>query len=362
MFVDDVYQDMDTSALDPTIVRVKWNGADSVGWIKYNNLTLEQRLIDASPYEPFLDAWVTARLAAVPPPSLTEAKLIKVNLIGWIFDIKRQAPYAHTIAAGAFSWDATDGTIAAMSIATIPAIITSLSATFGTGNSLVSQLNANYAQQASEINANIDHDNTLSGGVDARFNQVNATVVNDANARFSDCNTRFSEVNNNVVAPGNTALVHLDDVVIGLVGSGNTINNQLQGASFTGASAGETAAKPGLGGQIAPILTRLSNIGSVGGIGSISGGMGIAFAHISVLTVSPGGGLGNPLDFTIPWTPIGQSDTVNVKLSEMGDIMNGVAGRRATLLQTKVAKTNEVNALTDINDVIAYSATAGWPS
>src|SRR5262249_54290341 len=146
------------------------------------------------------------------------------------------------------------------------------------------------------------------------------------------------------------ALAYLDSGVIGLVGDGNnTVNNKLQSTGAGGTPA--NTAMPGLGGQISPIGTRLTAISSV---------MGISFTHISTYSVSPGGGIGNPLDVPIAWTPIGQTDPVNVKLSEMGDIMNGIAGRRADLLATKVTKTGEVNALTDITAVIAYDATAGW--
>jgi hypothetical protein len=62
----------------------------------------------------------------------------------------------------------------------------------------------------------------------------------------------------------------------------------------------------------------------------------------------------------ISFTPIGQGTPVSVSVIEMGAIMAGIASRRTSLLTTKFNKTAEVNALTNLTNVIFYDVTSGW--
>lgn len=194
VFVDDVYQAVNTSGLPPNVVRVKW--LDDEGYVYFTDATLNQKIVDPSPYQSFLNLWATARITATPPLGLADAKQIKLYLIGGLYDLKRQLPYHQAIAAGDFSWEANDGAVASMAAAGLPAL---------------------YQATVAE-----------NGGL--------STWIADLNAQISA----------GIVAVGNDLVSFINYTVLGSLGdSQNTLNNKLRSEPI------DQVAKPGLNADIA---------------------------------------------------------------------------------------------------------------
>jgi hypothetical protein len=420
MHIDGDALELDTSELPPNVIRVKWNGSE--GFIDYSNLILSQRITDASPYQVYLDRWTTAKLTATPSPILQEAQAIKIGLVNMLYDIKRQADYAYAVAADASAvWEANDGAMANMAVAVIPGILNSIiqlaGETGGGTGSLVDQLNANYNTWHSQLNANYSTwysqlnanystwDSQLNANYSTWSSQINAAygtwkgqidnLANEVNARIGSFNANIEAagdalangINANIVDQGNGTVsevnsrivTHLNTAVLGYSGDTiNTLSNKLQSTDIN-APAGPPlyAAAPGLGGNLATLTSldvSFSYIGyectDVGGVTyPVISSASISSLTISTLSVSslsvPALSVSVPplssLGLSISWTPVGEADPVTLSAAEVAGIMSGVANRRTSLLQTKQNKTTAINALTNIEDVIAYDATAGWP-
>jgi hypothetical protein len=71
--------------------------------------------------------------------------------------------------------------------------------------------------------------------------------------------------------------------------------------------------------------------------------------------------VGYALSATVPWTPLDQATPINLTMGQMSSLMTGIAGRQQNLNGVRTSKTNAVNAMTKITDVIAYNVTTGWP-
>jgi hypothetical protein len=71
--------------------------------------------------------------------------------------------------------------------------------------------------------------------------------------------------------------------------------------------------------------------------------------------------VGYALSATVSWTPLNQTTPVNLTMAQMTSLMSGIAARQQSLNGVRQSKTNAVNALTKIADVIAYNVGAGWP-
>jgi hypothetical protein len=307
---------LDVSTLDPTINMVQWR--DGKGEIeRYDQQRLRDISIDPTPYAPFMQQF----MRIIDPLSLDQAKKLQTEFIGELFDSKCQAPFHFVIAAGDFMWDCTYPSIAAMSSVGLPALYNTL---LGSSNSTISDINNRFSSVASQVNSSVG---TLIGSI----NSVLGTIANNFTIIINQTNDRVIDFLNNTV---------LGTHSIG-AGGPNTINNMLQ----TGTS--DPHAAPGLSGDIA----HTTHLDSAPPLGSVSGGPPITVAPISTPT---GGGA------TIQWVPIDSPSAVNVTTVEFMTMMSGIAARRQTLQITKNTKTNAVNAMTDINDVIDYDVTAGW--
>jgi hypothetical protein len=348
-FVDDVGIDVDCSALPSDTASVKWTGEE--GYSRPYNTSLNIPLTDPSPYQPFINGWMTARSAQPVPPTLAEAKTIKIELITSIFDAKRQAPFHYVVAAGDFMWEATDSACAGMSLATLPSLLGALTGT--SDGTVVGKINA----LADQINAKI-----VAPG-NAFENQVNQWIVNVCNANFSSGNSAFSNINgtfgtlNTDMTNLSFFVSHWDTDILGLVGDGkNTMNNKLQ--STAGIGSPPNVAAPGFSAQVSP-----SGI-TVAGISTNPYNFTYtctAVYYPTFVSVSHASATPDPSLPPIQWTPIGHA-AVNLTATEMAGLSGGISTRRVNLHNTRVSKTNDVNALTTIAAVIAYDATAGWPS
>jgi hypothetical protein len=354
-------------------------------------------------------------MTLLPRITVAQAKKIQCDLIDVLFDSKRQMPYAYNIAAGNFTWDATDGTVAGMSIATIPQLIQNLTGTsdstvVGKLNTLVDEINAKIVnpgnQLKGEINSNaVNPGNALKNEINSSVinvgnalkNEINSNVVSQGNALtteinndivtptyngFNSINGVFAAVNSQIVTPGNSLAYHLDMTVLGdwttdaATGGGpNTLNNKLRHARGYDEATYGSDASPGLGGNIAHSGVSFTNIGTnPNQVASIETGFAaltttfVAMTATFVAMTATFGVIGyasttpDPSIAPIQWTPIGQANPVTLTATEMAGLMSGITTRRNNLLTTKFNKIAAVNALTEIADVIAYDVTTGWPS
>ena len=179
-WVDDVPNtSVNTSGLPANVLRVKW--LDKEGYIYYTGSTLNTKITDPSPYQVHINNWMTASIPGTPeapPLTLTEAKQIKIYFIETLFETKRQAPYAYAIAAGAYSWEATDGTVANMSAMMMPVIYNLIGGLAEGGgenaNSLINQINNRLAILTTNVNSNFS---SVVSKINAFVTYINNTVL-----------------------------------------------------------------------------------------------------------------------------------------------------------------------------------------
>jgi hypothetical protein len=99
---------MDFSSLPANLWMVQWT--DGKGELENqidantNDNGLRERFIDVVPYAPFFQQF----LAKLPMLTLAQAQQVQIDLIKQIFESKRQDPYHYPIAAGDYTWDASD--------------------------------------------------------------------------------------------------------------------------------------------------------------------------------------------------------------------------------------------------------------
>jgi hypothetical protein len=223
-------------------------------------------------------------------------------LIEAVFNAKRQAPFPHTVTAGALSWDAADSATAAMSVMMVPvlySLTSGLAAEGGeTSNSLVAQINNRLASLATKIDANFASDLTSA-----------------------------------IVSVGNSLIAYINDTIVAAISTGLYSDNP-----------GYTP-PPGVNYHVEPTTLEFASVP----------------ASLPSVAVPPiDGSTVVPPDESIQWHPIGQATPVTLTVTEMTGLMAGIAARRTNLLTTKNNKIAAVNALTSITAVIAYDATTGW--
>jgi hypothetical protein len=85
---------------------------------------------------------------AIASASLALAQQSKSAFIDGIFNALRQAPIAYTVSAGAYSWDATDESVAALTLAVLSALVTGCTSAFA---ALIADVNATFAALVSDI-------------------------------------------------------------------------------------------------------------------------------------------------------------------------------------------------------------------
>ena len=386
---------MNYSALDPTISIIRWE--NGVGNIEYNDGTrLRQNFIDVTPYAPFFQQFM-ALLVGI---TLTQAQKIQTDLIDVLYDGKRQMPYHQVVAAGDFMWEATDPTVAAMSCEVLPTIIgyntgTSDSTPVGKINALIDQINAWIVNPGNtlvnQINSELSAGNVLVTNINSQVvnvgnnltveitlnivNGVNNTVVTGSNNILDTItnaiNAISSQINSGIVNAFAGFISYFNGTVIATINS----SLQLAGVTWGTGGGGPTAvASPGLSGAISASSDAFTDVGGlsithVGGIAGVTespfSSLAPAFSAIPAnpFTTFPHQGItADPAIPPINWTPLGATATVVLSATEMGTLMNGIAQRRASLLNVCQTKKNAVNALTTLAAVIAYDVTAGWPA
>lgn len=114
---------MDFSSLPTDIWMVQW--IDGQGEIEYqdadgNNLNgIRENFADVTPWAPFFQQF----MILLPGITLAQAQKIQCDLINELYNDKRELPFHYPVAAGDFSWDATDKGITAMSLVVLHALL-----------------------------------------------------------------------------------------------------------------------------------------------------------------------------------------------------------------------------------------------
>jgi hypothetical protein len=123
MSIDNTSFPVDTTSLASNVTFVIFNADD--GEITYGGAPgVNVSVSDPSPYQPLINAWLTAASEAAAPLTLAQAQTIKGNLVTTIYDAKRQSPITYD----SYQWDCSDQAIAALNQAAIAALITGTNA------------------------------------------------------------------------------------------------------------------------------------------------------------------------------------------------------------------------------------------
>lgn len=109
--------------------------------------------------------------------TLAQAIASKTGFVGAIFNGKRQIPIAFTVGAGAFSWDATDEAVNALSQAAINALLAGLNLAIDTlGSGLIAEANIAFSTAATGVN-------TALATLTSNINTVLTALIGDVNAQ-----------------------------------------------------------------------------------------------------------------------------------------------------------------------------------
>lgn len=322
---------------------VEWR--EGKGEVEYDDRPpLREATYDVLPYCPFFDQFLTKLTAVVPPITLAQAQKVKIDLVADVYNTKRQLPYHYPVAAGDYSWDASDD---AMFSSTIPAIqnsTASINALAAALNSVVAHYNSNFV---GIINQNAGIGNTLVG-------QINASV----NARMSEINSWVVDPHNNSLNTytpiGDSLVAYINDIILGVIGDAlggpNTINNTLQHTT------NPESPPYGLRGAIAHTAISWANPYFATYVNNI----GVAPGTFNVATAAPYTPLGPVTNVNALWIPFGGTAAVTVTPPEQAGIMNGIAARSNDLAVKRNTKAGQIKALTTVAQVIAYDVTTGW--
>lgn len=381
-----VVKGLDFSALDPSIFMVQWT--DGRGEIERqvdintNHNGLREAFVDILPYVGYFRQFLTV----LPLLTLVQAQKVITDLIGEVYNSKRQAPFHYAIVAGDYSWDATDNTLFSSTAAGLSNTTATLNALIDKVNALVAAVNANIV---AGVNTNVvaAANTNIVGGVNAIatvgnsvITQVNSHIVDTLNASLvpalngifagiaaevvADFAGISSEISGNIVAVGNASITHLNGTVLGFIGDGvNTVNNKLQDTTPTSPPStidgldGNIAGNPytffGISNYTISTYSVTYSVGQVAGgfanIAGVSGISGVSWAdqaHVPVATTT--------------WIPVGSTTPVVVTPTEQAAIISGISARAADLAVKKNIKIGQVRALTTIPAVIAYDVTTGW--
>jgi hypothetical protein len=328
-------------AAQPDIWMVQWtDGRGEIERLELdadNNASnlngLREDFIDILPYCKFFQQFLTLLI----PKALTlpQAKKVQNELIGEVFNSKRQLPFHYPVAAGNYSWDATDATLFSSLVPAVQNTIASL-------NQLIAEVNRIVAAFNSVDQTVIQQGNNLAGA-------INGNIVNGANNAFGQINNIFNEVTANCVNPGDALVAFINAYVIA------TFNSDLLTGMIPAGEQSFSAARPGIpqAGVIScsvDFVPISNNPYATTYVSNPSFGAGpVSWGNLPPVAVS-----------NTVWIPVGSTVPVNVTPAEAAAIMQGIAARTNDLNIKKNTKVGQVNALTTIPAVIAYDVTAGW--
>jgi hypothetical protein len=364
---------IDCSSIPSNIYLVRWYNED--GEICYNHddrLAVRDKFTDISPYIPIFNKWLEAAKDNPPDPcppiSIAQAKLIKSEMVDFLFTSKRQLPldYAPPSVGVTYTWDGSDNATSAMSdeIAAlsgtdaINAAVGNLAAsTTEAIASLTASTNETFAQSRSNTEGALG---TLAGDVTA---ETNAGLSASAGSATTAIKNSIDSVN---AATGTYA---------GQLADANHTGVLLQGLNTTGSpGAAPYSHTDAINTLVQRIIDGATPIYTTGQISFPHPDMGAGTpdtAHpgsvaVSGPTVAPVNTITPPVVSPTPasgpditWPPIG-APPVTMHYTEFTQLLALLTGRRRTLQIRRTQHKNNIAAMTTIDAVIAYDITTGW--
>lgn len=315
MSIDNVAISLDCSSLDPSVKYVLWNENGS-GFIEpATGIALRTSFTDPSPYQPLVNAWITAQAAATPALTPAQARAIKSELVDALWIVKRQAPVSVLTSLGTFSFDANDFLGGALNIASwMPAVA-----------DIILQVNTTNAHIASLATA---------------FDTALATYAAAVNSSISGLDTSLSTYNGAL----DTAMANLVAAINAYTG---TLATQLN-ADWAFLVADSFAIPQPT--QSASALSW-SNLTAPSESGSIAA-PSASYSQPSDLPAT--------LSSAIKMLPVGATAFPAFTLADMFLVLNAVTGQRNNELIVRNTKQVAIAALATVADCIAYDATTGW--
>jgi hypothetical protein len=298
IYVNNISYPLTSNTLATNVSMIRYSTQDG-GSIIYNDRPpLPDQFSDPSPYQPYINAWLTAASSDNPALTLEQAQAIKNGLIDGIWSVKRQANVSVATSLGTYSFDSSDDDLsgALNSASWMPAVANIIGSPSGVIASLVNSINS-----------------VIVGG-------INDTVVAGIN---SELNVAATDV-------GNIA---------------NVTNANLSG--ITGELNQVISAVNNFDSTIIPI----SNYTPMGGAG-FSGGVG-GICQVSAAA-------GTSLTASVKMLPVGSTTYPAFTLADQFAVVTAIQTQRANEAAVRAVKQAVVDALSTISAVIAYDATTGW--
>jgi hypothetical protein len=194
-----------TSALASDIDFVKF--ANGVGQIFYNDRQpLPELFSDPSPYQTYINQWITAAAAATLPLTLAQAKAIKCALVQAIYGVKIEQPVSVAVTGGTFSFSPTDPTLVQLSSLAYIADLNTVVSEVNTVNSgwatsfgnWVSTFQTNINTWVSALQSNL---NSWMGNLASSITVVEPTWVSPGNPSVPSAPTVPSSPSFGTVSP-----------------------------------------------------------------------------------------------------------------------------------------------------------------
>jgi hypothetical protein len=339
MSVDNATLTINTSGLAANIDYVSWDGTDEDGEIQYNDRVVQKvQFNDPSPYQTYLNQWLTAAAAGTPALTTGQAQAIKLNFAKALFDIKRTSPIAYTVSAGAYSWDCTDESQGAMCMAASAGVTTSTT---------ITEFNNALLGMQNQLNGNTDTivANMANVGIHWPIGWWGVSIYTLA---------ATSDFYSALIAPLNTAFLNLT----------NSINGWMSGVNG--------ATWPTLSHPTYPTFSTIGYVSVPNTLplaASVNASLKSLVDQFNANIVAHVNNYTNPQHGTaavLPnnqtaWTPIGLVSPVGLSGPEWTGLLSAITSRRLSLLQSWLAIQNSLNALASVAAVVSFDVTIGWP-
>lgn len=315
-------QAITANALALNVDFVEWDGVKASGEIIYNDrIPLPEQFTDPSPYQDYVNQWMTGAAAAALPLTLAQAQAVKSSLVDSIWAGKRDAAVTVVTSLGSYDFD-TD------SLGDLTSWVPSVAA-------IVAQINAINDAIVTMVTSFNTSLNTFDGDVNTRFDSINSMV--------SGLNTSLATFDSALGTEMGTLLSAINSWT-------STLSSQLHGnwVYYDGVLSTTTPnqTQPTLS-QSWSALTAPSESGSL--------------THVNAASGSYSGPSDMPtVTASIKMMPVGATAFPAFTVADLFLVINAIETQRNAKLVARNTKQAAVAALNRVVDCIAYDATTGW--
>jgi hypothetical protein len=99
---------LSANPLPSNVKFVQYSAAEGGRILYRDRPAIPEQFTDPSPYQSYVNQWITATAAASPALKLSQAKAVKAALVSSIFAGRRQTAVSVAVTDGNYAWDATD--------------------------------------------------------------------------------------------------------------------------------------------------------------------------------------------------------------------------------------------------------------